>query len=221
MKTLRILLTDDHDIVRDGLRTLLAQEEHWAVCGEAASGREAVKRAIQLRPEIVLMDVSLPDMDGLEATRRIRRALPQTEVAVLTLHTSETMMREAFQAGAKAFVIKTDVRHDLIPAVEALSRHEPFFTSRTSAVALKEFYHNGNASAETRHANQKLTQRQAQIVQLVAEGKASKEIAARLGLSVRTVEAHRANVMLKLGLHSVGSLVRYALENGVLPVTLP
>ena len=217
MNTLRILLADDHDIVREGLCTLLARQKHWRVCGEATSGDEAVQRALQLRPDIVLMDLSLPEMDGLESTRRIRRSLPQTEVLVLTLHTSEPLMREAFQAGAKAFVVKTDARQDLIPAVEALSRHEPFFTTRTSAVALKEFFHDGSPAAEIRRSCHKLTRREVQIVRLVADGKASKEIAAQLGISARTVEAHRSNVMLKLGLHSLGSLVRYALENQLLP----
>ncbi len=217
MKPLRILVVDDHDVVREGLCALLAPQKHWQVCGEAASGPEAVERAVQLRPDLVLMDYTLPQMDGLDATRRIREALPQTEVLMLTVHDSEALIKEAFLAGAKAFVVKTDTRRHLIPALEALARHQPFFTSRASAVVLKEFLHSATSAGRSSRSSSGLTQRERQIVRLIAEGKASKDIAAKLGISVRTVQAHRTNLMRKLDLHSVGSLVRHAIQNKIIP----
>jgi DNA-binding NarL/FixJ family response regulator len=159
------------------------------------------------------MDYTLPEMDGLDATRRIRKALPRTEVLILTVHDSEALIKEAFLAGAKAFVVKTDTRRHLIPALEALARHEPFFTATTSAVVLKEYLHSRNPTGRISRSSRGLTQRERQIVRLIAEGKASKEIAAKLEISIRTVEAHRTNIMRKLDLHSVGSLVRHAVQN--------
>jgi DNA-binding NarL/FixJ family response regulator len=217
MKPLRILVVDDHDVVREGVCTLLAPEKHWQICGEAVSGVEAVEKALQLRPDVVVMDFTLPEMDGLDATRRIRKALPQTEVLILTVHDSEALIKEAFLAGAKAFVVKTDTRHHLIPALEALARHQPFFTATASAVVLREFLHSGTPADGSSRSSQGLTQREHQIVRLIAEGKASKEIAAQFEISVRTVEAHRTNLMRKLDLHSVGSLVRHAIQNEIVP----
>lgn len=196
---------------------MLTSQKHWQICGEAASGREAVKKALQLRPDLVLMDFSMPEMDGLDATRRIRKALPQTEVLILTVNDSEALIEEAFLAGAKAFVVKTDTRRHLIPALEALARHQPFFTSTASAVVLKEFLRSRIPAGRDRRSIRVLTQRERQIVRLVVQGKASKEIAAELEISARTVEAHRTNVMRKLGLHSCGSLVRYAIQNKIIP----
>lgn len=217
MKPLRILVVDDHDVVREGLRALLAPQKHWQICGQAASGREAVEKALQLRPDLVVMDFTLPEMNGLDATRRIRKALPQTEVLILTVHDSEALIKEAFLAGAKAFVVKTDTRLHLIPALETLARHQPFFTSAASAVVLREFLHSGTPARRASRSSKSLTPRERQIVRLIAEGKASKEIAAKLEISVRTVEAHRTNVMRKLDLHSVGSLVRHAIQDKIIP----
>jgi DNA-binding NarL/FixJ family response regulator len=217
MKPLRILVVDDHDVVREGLRSLLAPQKHWQICGEAASGREAVEKSLRLRPDIVLMDFSLPEMDGLDATRQIRKALPQTEVLILTVHNSEALIKEAFLAGAKAFVVKTDTRRHLIPALETLARHQPYLTSTASAVVLREFLHSRTPAGRASRSIRVLTQRERQIVRLIAEGNASKDIAAKLEISVRTVEAHRSNAMRKLDLHSVGSLVRYTIQNKIIP----
>ncbi len=218
MKPLRILIADDHDVVRDGLRALLAPQEGWQICGEAASGPEAVSKALQLKPDVVLMDFALPEMDGLDATRRIRDALPETEVVILTMHDSAPLIREAFLAGAKAFVVKTDTRHHLIPAVESLAHHNLFLTSIASPVVLSGFLRSekttGDSSRQTRGKG--LTRRQREIVQLIAEGSISKEIASKLGISVRTVEAHRVNIMRKLNLHSVSDLVRYAIGHHII-----
>jgi DNA-binding NarL/FixJ family response regulator len=191
---------------------MLAPQESWQICGEAATGHEAVDKAIRLKPDIVVMDFGLPELDGLDATRRIRNALPETEVLILTMHDSEQLTREAFLAGAKAFVVKTDTRRHLIPAVQTLALHKPFLTSAASTVVLSGFLSSKDYAAYPTRRNGGLTQRERQIVELIAGGWMSKEIAAKLGISVRTVEAHRTNVMRKLGLHSVSDLVRYAIR---------
>ena len=143
MKPVRVLVVDDHNVVREGLCNLLSAQKQWQVCGEAASGREAVEKTHQLRPDIVVLDFAMPEGDGLEATREIRKAHPRTEVLMLTVHDSEALIKEAFLAGAKAFVVKTETRRHLIPALEHLARHEPFFTSTASGVVLKEFLRSG------------------------------------------------------------------------------
>jgi DNA-binding NarL/FixJ family response regulator len=217
MKTLRVLVVDDHDVVREGLCNLLAAQKQWQVCGEAASGSEAVEKTHQLRPDIVVLDFAMPDGDGLEATREIRKKHPQTEVLMLTVHNSEALIKEAFLAGAKAFVVKTETRRYLLPALENLGRHEPFFTSTASRVVLKELLRSGDHPGRARRSSKGLTRRERQIVRLIAEGKASKEIAAKLEISVRTVEAHRANLMRRLDIHSVGGLVRYAIQHKIIP----
>jgi DNA-binding NarL/FixJ family response regulator len=213
MKPRRILLVDDHDIVREGLRSLLTPQRHWQICGEAASGREAVEKALELRPDVVVMELALPEMDGLDATHRIREALPQTEVLILSVHDSEALVKEAFLAGAKAFVVKTDTRPHLMPALEALAQHQPFFSPAACVMMLKELLQSGT----TGRSRKGLTQREREVVRLIADGKASKEIAAKLRISVRTVEAHRTNVMRKLNLRSVGNLVSYAVRNQIIP----
>ena len=217
MKPLRVLVVDDHDVVREGLCNLLSAQKQWQVCGEAASGREAVEKTHQLRPDIVALDFAMPEGDGLEATREIRKAHPRTEVLMLTVHDSEALIKEAFLAGAKAFVVKTETRRHLIPALEHLARHEPFFTSTASGVVLKEFLRSGLHRGRARRSRKGLTGREREIVRLIAEGKASKEIAAKLEISVRTVEAHRANLMRRLDIHSVGGLVRYAIHQKIIP----
>ena len=214
MKTVRILIADDHDIVREGLKTLLQMQPKWEVCDEASTGREAVEKARELKPDVVVLDFSMPELNGLDATRQIRKALPRTEVLILTMHDSEQLAREVLQAGARGYLLKTHAKKQLIPAVSALAEHQPYFDSKVSNAMLDAFLHPAKAAVEMRTGD-RLTTREREVVQLVAEGRTSKEIAARLGLSVKTVEAHRANVMNKLDLRSTSQLVLYAVRHHI------
>lgn len=212
---MRILLADDHDVVRDGLRALLHPQRHFQVCGEAATGRQAVELARSLKPDVIVMDFSMPELNGLEATRQIRKALPKTEVLILTMHDSEQVARDVLAAGARGVLLKTDARKNLVAAVEALARHEPFLVGKLSATMLDSFLHPEPLPAKGAESGDRLTPREREVVQLISEGSTSKEIAGRLDLSVRTVDAHRANVMRKLNLRSVSELVRYAIRNKI------
>lgn len=213
MKALRILIADDHDVVREGVRMLLQSQKHWRVCDEAVNGREAVDKARQHKPDVVVLDFSMPELNGVEATRQIRKALPRTEVLILTMHDSEQLAREALAAGARGLLLKTDVRRHLVAAVQALGEHKPFFASAVSSLLLDVFLDPEKRSEGAGSEYDRLTPREREVVQLVAEGRTSKEIADRLGLSAKTVDAHRANVMRKLHLHSVSELVLYAVRN--------
>ncbi len=213
--TIRILVADDHDVVREGLRTILAARADFQVCGEAVTGREAVAKALELKPDVVILDFSMPELNGLEATLRIRKALPGTEVLILTMHDSEMLARAVLAAGARGFLLKTDAKRQLATAMEALAQHLPFFTGPASALLLDAFLHPGEHPAQAGAPADRLTPREREVVQLIAEGWTSKDIALELGLSVKTVEAHRANIMRKLDLHSVSELVRYALRNEI------
>jgi DNA-binding NarL/FixJ family response regulator len=214
LKKLRILIADDHDIVREGLRKLLHSQSHWEICDEAATGREAVEKAKEHHPHVVVLDFSMPELNGLEATRQIRKALPQTEVLILTMHDSEQLAREILAAGARGFVLKTHAKRQLVLAVTALGEHKPYFDSKVSSMMLDAFLEPDRVRAEKGPAD-RLTPREREIVQLIAEGRTSKEIADRLGVSVKTVEAHRANLMNKLNLHSASQLVMYAVRNRI------
>jgi DNA-binding NarL/FixJ family response regulator len=213
MNTVRILIADDHDIVREGLRRLLQPQPGWTICDEAATGREAVQKAGRHRPHVVVMDFSMPELNGLEATRQIRKALPQSEVLILTMHDSEQLTREVLAAGARGFLLKTHAKKHLVPAVAALAEHKPFFDAAVSTLLLNSFL-NPKASGSPAPAL-RLTPREREVLQLIAEGLTSKQIAARLALSIKTVEAHRFNIMNKLDLHSTSQLVRYAVRNNI------
>ena len=215
MKPIRILIADDHDIVREGLKTLLAANPGFRVCGEAASGREAVAQALKLKPQVAVLDFTMPELNGLDATRRIRLALPDTEVLILTMHDSETLAREVLKAGARGFLLKTHAKPQLAAAVTALAQHQPFFPGSISARVLEAFLHPAIPAANPAPLADRLTPREREVVQLIAEGRTSKDIARELGLSVKTADAHRANVMRKLDLHSVSELVRYAVRNQI------
>jgi len=211
MSTLRILIADDHDIVRKGLRMLLEEHPGWEVCGEARSGRDAVEMAAELSPHVVVVDVSMPDLNGLEATRQIRKSCPRTEVLVITHHDSDEMAAEVLDAGARGYVLKSDSNTDLVRAVEALSLHKPFFTARVTEIFLANRGSRTTDPAESvRH---RLTVRECEILQLLAEGKTTKEVASALGIAIKTSDTHRTNIMRKLDAHSVAELVRYAIRN--------
>jgi DNA-binding NarL/FixJ family response regulator len=207
MKTLRILLADDHEMLRKGLRAAIQDQPGWEVCGEATNGREAVDKAIALRPDVVVMDFGMKEMNGLEATRAIRAALPDTEVLMLTMHDSDKLVRDSLTAGARGYLLKTDAGELFISALVSLSRHEPFVTSKVAEVALR-----GLSLQE----DSLPTGRESEILRLVAGGKSSREIAETLGISVKTAETHRSNLMRKLDLHSTADLVRYAIRNHII-----
>jgi len=212
----RILVADDHEVVRKGLVALLQQQPDWQVCGEAGDGRDAVDKAQQLRPDVVILDIGMPSLNGLEATRQILKVNPNARVLILTLHDSDQVVRDVLNAGARGFLLKSDAARDLVAAVEALRRDKTYFTSKVAAMVL-EGYLKGGTPAPTIGRN-RLTPREREIVQLLAEGKSTKEVAVALGLSVKTAETHRSNIMRKLQLHSVSDLVLYAVRNNIVHV---
>ena len=210
---LRILIADDHAVTRAGLRNLLSSRPGWYVCGEAATGREAVALTEQYRPNIVVMDIVMPELSGLEATRRIRRLLPMTEIVVLSLHYSDELVRKVVDAGARGYVLKSDASTDLVSAIRAVANHQPYFTLSATEVFVKNVCDQNPKAESSASIYQTLTGREREIVQLLAEGQSSKDIAASLGITVKTAETHRANVMRKLRVHSVSELVRFAVKH--------
>jgi DNA-binding NarL/FixJ family response regulator len=213
MSDLRILIADDHDIVRQGLRAILERQPHWQVCGEATNGRQAVQMTLELKPDVLVLDFSMPELNGLEAIRQIRHEAPRTEVLVLTMHDSDRLAREFLAAGARAYLLKADAAKLLIQAIDHLKDHKPFFTPKVSELVLSGFL--SPRTEATEGAVCQLTTREREIVQLIAEGKTSKEAATLLKLSVHTIETHRTNIMRKLGIHTVSELVRYAIRNHI------
>jgi DNA-binding NarL/FixJ family response regulator len=214
MKNLRILIADDHDLMRRGLRSLIEARPGWEVCGEAISGRDAVVKAGQLKPDIVVLDVCMPELNGVEATRQIRKVSPRTEVLVLSVHHSDQLIRDILGAGARGYVVKADSDTDFVAAVESLARRKPFFTSYVTEMLLNGY--SKDTSRPVIVAGERLTSREREIVQLLAEGKTSKEVASALNISAKTAETHRANIMRKLEFHSVGEIVRYAVRNQII-----
>lgn len=215
LKPLRILIADDHDLMRRGVKSLLQAHAGWEVCGEATTGREAVTKAEELKPDILILDISMPDLNGVEAARRVRKASANTEILILSMHYSDQLIREIVDAGVRGYIVKSDSDRDLVTAVEALSKHKPFFTAQATEVILGSFNAVGTVKEVPELVSSRLTSREQEIVQLLAEGKSSKEVAVSLGISVKTAETHRANVMRKLELHSVSELVRYAVRNQI------
>ena len=216
MKNLRILIADDHDLMRRGVRSLLQSHPGWEICGEAHTGREAVSKAEELKPDVVILDISMPDLNGVEAARRIRTATPNSEILILSVHYSDQLIRDILEAGVRGYLIKSDSDRDLITAVETLANHKPFFTPRATEVILGNFSQSGTRAEIPGTLRERLTSREREIVQLLAEGKSSKEVASSLCISVKTAETHRANIMRKLQLHTVTELVRYAVRNQII-----
>jgi DNA-binding NarL/FixJ family response regulator len=214
MTSLRILIVDDHAVVRRGVRSLLETQPGWEVSGEATTGREAVDLARRLQPDVVVMDLSLPELNGLDATRQILKESPRSEILVLTMHHSEELARDVLQAGARGYVLKSDADQSLIAAVESLRQHKPFLTSTVTEFMLDEYTRRSDTHDESA-AHATVTAREREIIQLLAEGRSNKEAASTLGISVKTIEAHRANIMRKLHLRSVSDLVRYAIRNKI------
>ncbi len=203
----RLLIADDHDVVRSGLHAILSGQPGWEVVAEAEDGKRAVELAAETQPDIAILDYQLPVMNGIDATREIRAFQPQTEVLIFTMHESEPLIRELLEAGARGYLLKSDARRFLIAAVEALSRHEPFFTGRVSEALLSAYLASGKPPGDA------LTHRERGVVQLIAEGYTNKEAATLLGINLKTVETHRAAAMRKIKATSSADLVRYAIRN--------
>jgi DNA-binding NarL/FixJ family response regulator len=221
MTALRILVADDHEIVRRGLCAILGSHAGWEVCGEAVDGREAVEKTKQLRPDIVILDIGMPSLNGLDATRQILRNDPQQRVLILTITDAEQVIEEVLRAGARGFVLKADAAQDLTMAVGALQQGHTFFNSRAGEMVLNGFLGGNGQVAEKRAILPKLTTREREVVQLLAEGKSTKEVAVMLDLSVKTAETHRSNIMRKLGVHCLSELVLYAVRNRIVQVAEP
>jgi DNA-binding NarL/FixJ family response regulator len=211
---LRILIADDHPMIRQGLRQLLEGHKDWEVCAEASTGRQAVELALKLSPDVVVLDLAMPELSGLEAIRQVKKALPCAEVLIFTVHNSQGLALDALAAGAWGYLLKSNDSREVVAAVEALSEHEPYFTSEVSETLL-------DAYIKPRHRDEKtalhaLTGREREIFQLVAEGRNNEAVSAILGVTVKTVESHRTAIHKKLGVHSMAELVRYAVRHGVI-----
>jgi len=212
-ETLRILVADDHGVVRRGVRSLIDGHPEWEICGEVGNGQDAVAEARRLRPDIVLMDITMPGLNGLDATRAILEAVPETKVLILTMHESEQVVREVLDAGAHGYILKSDADSDLLNALEAIRQGRPFFASKVSQIVLEGYLHPG-----PRHHGEsgELTPRQREVVALLSTGKSNKEVAAALGISIKTAETHRSTIMRRLKLGAFSDLVRYAVRERII-----
>lgn len=208
---LRIVVADDHELVRRGIRDLLQVQRGWKVVGEAANGCEAVEKVKKLRPDIAILDITMPKMDGLETTRQIRELAVKTRVLILTMHESDQMVRRVLEAGAQGYVLKSDMAMQLIEAVKDLANDKISLTPRVSKIVLEGFLKPQADAKPPEHAQVRPTPREREIIRLLASGKGNKEIADELGITVRTVETHRARVMMKMGWHSLSELTRFAI----------
>jgi DNA-binding NarL/FixJ family response regulator len=215
MDELRVLIADDHDLIRRGVRDLLAARSGWQVVGEACNGADAVRKAVSLRPNVAILDFSMPELNGPEAAAQIAEKVPETGVVVLTMHDSEQVMREVLQAGARGLVLKSDADRDLVEAVEAVARKRHFFTTRLSELVLGGYLSGDTAKVKVKSKVSQLTERECEVVRLLADGMSNKEAATQLQISIRTVESHRINISRKLGFNSIAKLVHYAIRHGI------
>jgi DNA-binding NarL/FixJ family response regulator len=209
---IRILLADDHDLMREGIRSMLESHSNFEVCAEAKDGIEAAEKAIEYRPDVVILDVTMPKMNGLEASRRITKQLPETQVLIFTIHDSEDMVRETLDAGAHGYVLKSEAPTHLAAAVEAVAQRDLYFSSGISNFVIDSLINSGSGSTEGSIQEIPLTAREIEVLRLLARGNSNKEIATTLFISVRTVETHRRTIHKKLKLNSVAELVRYAIR---------
>src|SRR5438876_495767 len=213
---LRILIADDHDVMREGTRAVIERQPGWEVCGIAATGREALEQALRLEPNVVVMDMAMPELNGLDAAIQIRRRLPGTEILIFTAHETENLIHEVFEAGVKSFLHKSEAHTYLVQAIESLAQHKRFFTDKVSEVLFSDILNRSNGKRGEAKLDRRLTAREREIVQLIAEGKSNKEVADVLGIGVRTAETHRASILRKLRLDSIAGLVRYAIRNKII-----
>jgi two-component system response regulator NreC len=215
MRRLRILVADDHEVMRTGVRALIEQEPGWQVCGTATNGQEAVEAARKLKPDVVVLDMTMPELDGLSALREIKHTVPNTEVVIFSAYHSEEVIEELFDSGAKSYVQKSDASRHLVAAIKSLAEHKPFFTSEISQILFAKFL-SGSAGKKQHAQEHSVTSRERDVVRLLAGGNSNKEVANCLGISIRTAETHRATLMRKLGLESLAALVRYAIRNHII-----
>ena len=213
MSAVRILIADDHELFRRGVAAELTQVPGWVVSGEATNGRDAVALAAQLKPDVVVLDLTMPELNGLETARQIIAADPGARILILTAHESEQLVREVLSAGARGYVLKSDAGRILVAALQALLEGRSFFTSNVARMVLDGYLRNESIEAPT---TQTLSTREREIVQLLAEGNSNKDIARALNISVKTAETHRSNVMRKMGFESLAELVRYAIRNNII-----
>jgi DNA-binding NarL/FixJ family response regulator len=216
MEALRLLVADDHEIVRTGLRSLLEAQPGWQVTAEASDGREAVEKAKEVKPDVAVLDISMPSLNGLEAARQMLKNDARAKIVIFTALESDALIREVLDVGARGYVLKTDASRDLVSAVNAVRSNKTFFTAKVAQIVLDGYLDKKPRKQDANAPKSRLTPRQREIVQLLAEGKSSKEVAVALGLSVKTAETHRANIMRRLDCHSVSELVRYAVRNNII-----
>lgn len=209
-KKTRILLADDHSIVRQGFRMILSAQPDMEVIGEASNGREAVEQSAALQPDVIVMDVSMPELNGIEATRRIAETTPRARVLALSMHRDSVYVREILRAGARGYLLKDAQESDFLAAVRAIAKGDGYLSPAVSDAVLSDYRKHVTDPIDL------LTSREREVLQMIAEGKTNKEIASILNLSVYTVEAHRGRIMEKLNLHSTGELVRFAIRNGLI-----
>jgi DNA-binding NarL/FixJ family response regulator len=214
MKTVRILIADDHELIRKGIASTLEEVQGWSVVAQAENGRQAVDLCQSVHPDIVILDMTMPELNGLEATRQILANRTGERVLILTAHESEQLVREVLNAGAQGYVLKSDAGRALVSAVEALLDGRPFFTSKVARIVLDGFLRSPDGAPGTDPA-QTLSPREREIVQLLAEGKSNKEVARALGITVKTAETHRGNIMRKMQFASLSDLIRYAIRNNI------
>jgi len=218
---LRILLADDHELLRRGIRGLLQAKRRWRVVGEARDGVEAVAMAKKMKPDVVILDINMPNLNGLEATPQIREAAPTAKILILTLHESAEMVRRALEAGAQGFVLKSDLAQGLVTALKEISRSKVFLTPKASDIVVQEFLRGNGAEKSAAKPEVTPTLREREVIRLLAEGRTNKEIAAALGIGVRTAETHRANIMKKLDFRSLAELIQYAINTGMVARSVP
>jgi DNA-binding NarL/FixJ family response regulator len=217
MATIRVLLVDDHTVVRQGLRRMLESDDEIDVVGEASSGRVAVRTVPQVRPDVVVMDIALPELNGVEATRQIVKQCEGIGVLILSMHADQTFVRESLHAGARGFVLKDADPGDLLRGVKAVNRGESFFSPAVSRVMLDEFVEGGAQVSDADLKLTSLTDREREVLQLITEGKSSKEVASLMDVSIHTVDSHRKHLMEKLGVHNTAQLVRFAVQTRLVP----
>jgi len=216
MGNLRLLVADDHDIVRNGVRTLLEEKPGWEVVAEAADGREAVEKAKLVQPDVTILDLNMPELNGLEAAREILRSV-STKVLILTMCHSDQLIRQVLEAGAQGYLLKSDAAGDLVSAVDALRQNKTFFTLKVAQMLLEGYLGDPpKENGDNGKNGSRLTTRQSQILQLLVDGKSSRAVGAALNITVKTAETHRANIMRRLDCHSVSDLVRYAVRNHII-----
>jgi DNA-binding NarL/FixJ family response regulator len=213
---IRILLADDHTILRDGIRALLADEPNMVLVGEAEDGRRAVKMACELKPDIVVMDIAMPQLNGLEATRQIKRHLPETNVLILSMHDNEEYIRQVLAAGAMGYILKDAAARELIQAIKTVHRGEAVLSTAITRLVIEDYLRWGDIQPEDE--TNSLTPREREVLQLIAEGYTNKQIADILTISIKTVQVHRANLMGKLDLHDRGELIKYAIQKKIIDI---